>query len=262
MNIILFIKQVPGTDNVRMDPEKGTMIRSTKDNIINPLDENAMEEAIKIKQSHPGSRITAVSMGPMSAMKVVREAIAMGADDGVLLSGRSFAGSDTIATARALASAARKIGRADLIICGERATDGETGQTGPMISSYLDIPIISYVSRLKVENGGVVATRIVEDGFEEVYAPFPVMVTVVKDINQPGFPTLNGKMLAKKANIAVWTNEDLGYDSKELGLHGSPTRVVKVFSPKLSRDTKLYKQDGSGSAVKELIGFLADRDCI
>lgn len=262
MNIVVFIKQVPGTDNVKMDPDSGTMIRTGKDNIINPLDENALEEAILIKRMCSGSKVTAVSMGPANAMKAVREAIAMGADDGVLLSGRCFAGSDTIATAKALTAAAKKIGRTDLIICGERATDGETGQTGAMISSLLDIPIVSYVSKLEIEGNEVVATRIVEGGYEVVAVPFPVLVTVVKDINQPGFPTLEGKIRARKADIQVWTNEDLGIGNDELGLQGSPTRVVKVFSPKLSRDTKLFKQDGRGIAVRELMQFMAARDCI
>lgn len=262
MKIIVFIKQVPGTDNVKMDPVTGTMIRSGRDNIINPLDENALNEALRIKQQYPGTKVTAVSMGPMAAMKAVREAIAMGADGGVLLSGRCFAGSDTIATARALAGAARKIGPADLILCGERATDGETGQTGPMISCLLDISVISFVSGLEIGESGVVATRIVEGGFERVAAPFPVLVSVVRDINQPGFPTLAGKIHARKADIPVWTNEELGIESSQLGLGGSPTRVVKVFSPKLSRDTRLVRQDGSGRAVKELVEFLAARDCI
>ncbi|AEF95062.1 Electron transfer flavoprotein alpha/beta-subunit [Desulfotomaculum nigrificans CO-1-SRB] len=262
MNIVVLIKQVPGTDNVKMDPETGVMIRSGKDTIINPLDENALAEAVRIKNSRDDVKLTAISMGPESAMKALKEAVAMGADAGVLLSGRAFAGSDTIATAKALAAAIKKLGPVDLVICGERATDGETGQTGAMIANNLDIPVQTYVSALEVKEDGVVVKRTVEGGFERVEVPFPVLVTVNKDINEPGFPTLNGKLRAKQVTIPVWGPEELGVDKSELGLGGSPTRVVKVFSPKLSRDTIMKKADGSTKPVDELIKFLTEKEAL
>lgn len=262
MNIVVLIKQVPGTDNVKLDPETGVMIRSGKDTIINPLDENALEEAIRIKNSHPNVKVTAVSMGPESAIKALKEAVAMGADAGVLISGRAFAGSDTIATAKALSATIKKLGPVDLVICGERATDGETGQTGAMIANYLDIPVQTYVSSVEIQQAGVVVKRTVEGGFERVEVPFPVLITVNKDINEPGFPTLAGKLRAKQVEITIWRPEELGLDKSELGLVGSPTRVVKVFSPKLARDTILHKADGTTGPVDELMKFLAAKEVL
>ena len=262
MNIVVLIKQVPGTDNVKLDPETGVMIRSGKDTIINPLDENALEEAIRIKNSRTDVKVTAVSMGPESAVKALKEAIAMGADSAVLISGRAFAGSDTIATAKALAATIKKIGPVDLVICGERATDGETGQTGAMIANYLEIPTQTYVSGVEVQDASVVVTRTVEGGFEKVEVPFPVLVTVNRDINEPGFPTLTGKLKAKEVEVVIWRPEELGLDKSEMGLLGSPTRVVKVFSPKLSRDTILYKADGTTGPVDELMKFLTAKEAL
>ncbi|HHW44949.1 MAG TPA: electron transfer flavoprotein subunit beta/FixA family protein [Desulfotomaculum sp.] len=262
MRIVVLVKQVPGTDNVKMDPETGTMIRTARGNVINPLDENALEEAMRLKQAMEGVTVTAVSMGPPMAIKAVKEAIAMGADGGVLLSDRALAGSDTIATARALASAIKQLGDVDLILCGERATDGETGQTGPMVASMLDVPVQTYVQKLTVENGSMIVERIVEGGFEKVKVKLPALVTVVKGINQPGFPTLAGKLRAKEVPVPVWGPAELGVAPEEVGLKGSPTRVVKIFSPKLSRETIMHQYKPGGRAVEELIQFLAGREII
>ncbi|MFZ5590974.1 MAG: electron transfer flavoprotein subunit beta/FixA family protein [Bacillota bacterium] len=266
MHIVVLIKQVPGTDNVKMDPETGVMVRTNKNNVINPLDENALEEAIRIKNSLPGTKVTAISMGPESAIKALREAIAMGADQAVLISGRAFAGSDTIATARVLSAAIRKVGPADIILCGERATDGETGQTGAMVAAMLDIPVQSYVSKIDIEcteeGNRVTVNRIVEGGFEVVSVPCPVLITVVKDINIPGLPTINGKIKARQTDIPVWGPEDLGLEKPQLGLTGSPTRVVKIFSPKLARNTVMFQEDGSGNSVQQLLEFFRQRELI
>ncbi|MEG6616685.1 electron transfer flavoprotein subunit beta/FixA family protein [Peptococcaceae bacterium 1198_IL3148] len=262
MHIVVLIKQVPGTDNVKMDPETGVMIRSGKDTIINPLDENALEAAVQIKNSREDVKLTAVSMGPQSALKALKEAVAMGADGGVLLSSRAFAGSDTIATAKALSAAIKKLGPVDMVICGERATDGETGQTGAMIANYLDIPVETYVSAIDAQDDQVVVKRTVEGGFEKVAVTYPVMLTVNKDINEPGFPTLDGKLKAKEVEISVWSEKDLDVDASELGLGGSPTRVVRVFSPKLSRDTIMHNADGTSKPVDELMQFLTAKEAL
>lgn len=262
MKIIVLVKQVPGTDSVKMDPVTGVMVRTGKDTIINPLDENALAEAIRIKETVPDVTITAVSMGPVTAMKAIKEAIAMGADDGVLISGREFAGSDTIATGKAIAAAIRKTGPFDLILCGERATDGETGQTAAMIANYLGVPVETYVSRLEVEQDSVVVTRTVEGGFERVGVSFPVLISVNKDIRDTGFPTLNGKLQAKQVPVPTWGSAELGLEKCELGLGGSPTRVVKIFSPKLSRDTVLRKANGSTQPVEDLLQFLSQKDAL
>lgn len=262
MHIVVFVKQVPGTDNVKMDPETGVMIRTGKDVVINPLDENALTEAIRIKNSRNDVKVTAISMGPPAAERALKEAIAMGADAGILVSGREFGGSDTIATGKALAAAVKKAGAFDLILCGERATDGETGQTAVMVANYLDIPGETYVSALKVRDDGVVIKRTVERGFELLEVPFPVLVSVNKDINEIGMPTLKGKLRAKTVPVSVFDAAGLGVDSTAVGLNGSPTRVVKVFSPKLARDTIMKKADGTAQPVRELVNFLISKECI
>jgi len=262
LKIIVLVKQVPGTDSVKLDPITGVMVRTGKDVIINPLDENGLAEAIRIKNTHPDVTLTVVSMGPPSAMKAIKEAIAMGADDGVLLSGREFAGSDTIATAKVIAAGIKKTGPFDMIICGERATDGETGQTAAMIAYYLQIPVQTYVSGVEVLKDGVIVRRTVEGGFERVQVPFPVLVSVNKDISDTGFPTLKGKLKAKDVEVPMWANAELGIDKSELGLNGSPTRVVKIFSPKLSRDTIMAKANGTSKPIDDLMAFLVEKDVL
>lgn len=264
MRIISLVKQVPGTDAVKMDPDTGVMIRTGKDTVINPMDENALAEAIRIKGKHPEVIVSALSMGPPAAIKAVREAIATGADDGALVCGREFAGSDTIATAKALAAAVRKLGDFDLIICGERATDGETGQTAAMLAKYLQIPAQTYVSGLEISEDmkRITVTRTVEGGFEKVEVPVPVLISVNKDICDPGFPTLDGKLKAKASNVPVWGIDDLALDKTEVGLNGSPTRVVKIFSPKLARETIMDKTDGSNAPVQRLLEFLKSREVL
>ncbi len=276
MDIYVLIKQVPGTSNVKMDEETGTMIRTDTENVINPLDENALQAAFDLRSGFAGSesspRVVAVSMGPRPAMGALREALAMGADAAVLLCDKAFAGSDTIATAEALAAGIRHqagitpgqpLPDDTLIICGERATDGETGQVGPMIAALLGLPVSTYVRRIEtVERGGelsLLVERIVEDGFERVRLALPALVTVVKDINQPGFPTLAGKIAAKNADVPVLGPAELGIDPAIVGLGGSPTRVIKVFRPKFSRDTRLHTYDNSGKAVGALVEFLGER---
>ncbi|MEA4882273.1 MAG: electron transfer flavoprotein subunit beta/FixA family protein [Clostridia bacterium] len=267
MNLFVLLKQVPGTSNVKMDEKTGTMVRTDHENVINPLDENALEAALELKRSIDGSKITVLSMGPPPASRALREAIAMGADEAHLLCHRGFAGSDTLATARALALAiehvaGRKLGPSDLVLCGERATDGETGQVGPMISAMLDIAVATYVRGIRVKEGHAVVERVVEEGFERVRIPLPALVTVVKDMNEPGFPTLSGKLAARTAPIPLLTPDDLGLTQDIVGLSGSPTRVVQVFRPKFTRDTVLRQQDSGGAAVGLLVDLLIEKEVI
>ena len=236
MNIIVPIKQVPETSNVKMDPEKGTMIREGVESIINPLDLYAIEVAVQVKEQH-GGKVTAISMGPPKAEDALREAVAMGCDDGVLLSNKRFAGSDTWATSYVLARAIERIGVYDLIVCGERATDGDTGQVGPGIAAWRDLPVGSYVSQVVgFENRCIVVKRLVEEGYETWQIKLPCLLTVVKEAAYPRLPTLRGKMLAKRAEIPVWGPDEIGADPDAVGLNGSPTRVVKIESPRIARD--------------------------
>ncbi len=231
MNIIICLKQVPDTANVRIDPETNTLIREGVESIMNPFDRYAVEEAIRLKEKH-GGKVIAVSMGPPQAEAVLKEAISMGADEGVLLSDRAFAGSDTWATSYTLASGIKELDDYDLIICGKQAADGDTAQVGPGISCHLGIPQATYVRKIQeVKEGSITLERMIEEGYEILKLKLPALITVVKEINEPRLPSLKGMMKAKKAEIKTLTSNDIDVKAEYLGLDGSPTQVVKIFSP-------------------------------
>jgi len=231
MNIIVCIKQVPETTEVRINPETNTLIREGVKSIINPFDMYAIEEAVRLKEKF-GGKITVITMGPPQADAALREAISLGIDEGILLSDRAFAGSDTWATSYTLAGAINKIGRFDLILCGKQASDGDTAQVGPGISAHLDIPQVTYVKKIEeIKDNKMRVERMLEEGFEVIETPLPALLTVVKEINEPRLPSLKGMMRAKSAQIAVWTQKELNLNSENIGLCGSPTQVVKIFTP-------------------------------
>ncbi|MBO8131886.1 MAG: electron transfer flavoprotein subunit beta/FixA family protein [Candidatus Marinimicrobia bacterium] len=265
MRIIVPIKQVPETSNVKMDPKTGTMIREGVEQIINPLDLYAIEEGISLKENYSGEVIV-VSMGPPKAEEAVREAIAMGCDDGILLTDKRFAGADTWATSYTIAQAVRKIGDFDMIICGERATDGDTGQVGPGIGAWLDIPFVTYVSSIKeVYNDKIIVERIIEEGYEILEVELPALLTVVKEINYPRLPTLRGKQKSKSIEIKMWGPEDIDADEKKIGLNGSPTRVVKISKPKIARNGQMVyvkDEDDINEAVDSFIEFLKSKEIL
>jgi electron transfer flavoprotein alpha/beta subunit len=263
MRIVVPIKQVPETSAVKMDPVTGTMIREGVEAIINPLDLYAIETAVALSEQ-TGGEVVAISMGPPKAEKALREAVAMGCDSAILLSDRAFAGSDTWATSYALAAGIRRIGNYDIILCGERATDGDTGQVGPGIAAFLDIPVATYVSRVEAPNGDAVTVhRLVEDGYEILKVQTPALLTVVKEVADPRLPTLQGKRQARKIDVTVWGVSDLDLDTENLGLKGSPTRVVKIFRPKVARQCKKVTATDEATArnaADELVAFLQSRD--
>ncbi|MDD5014184.1 MAG: electron transfer flavoprotein subunit beta/FixA family protein [Atribacterota bacterium] len=265
MNIIIPIKQVPETSNVKMDEETGTMVREGVESIINPLDLYAIEVGIQLKEEH-GGKITVITMGPPSADKALREAIAMGCDGGILISGREFAGSDTRATSYVLAEAIKKIKNYDLILAGERATDGDTGQVGPGIASFLDLPVATYTSKIvEINNKKIVVERLIEEGYETLKMPLPALLTVVKEISYPRLPTLRGKQRAKKTDIQVWSKNNMELNELELGLNGSPTRVVKITHPKVTRKGTILKASDEKSvneAVSRMIKFMRGKELI
>jgi electron transfer flavoprotein beta subunit len=231
MHIVVCIKQVPETGNIRINPETHTLMREGVTAIVNPFDMFAIEEALRIKAKN-GARVSVITMGPPQADAAVREALAMGADDGILISDQAFAGSDSWATSYTLAKAIAKFGDIGLVICGKQAIDGDTAQVGPGIAAQLDIPQITYVRKIDtIEDNRIVAQRSLEDGVETVESSLPCVITVTKEINEPRLPSLKGKMAAKKAVIPVWKADDLGCDPKRTGLNGSPTRVSRVFPP-------------------------------
>ena len=265
MRIIVPIKQVPETKSVKMDEETGTVIRDGVESIINPLDLYAIELAIQIKEQVGGETI-ALTMGPPKAMEALKEAVAMGIDSACMLSDRVFGGSDTWATSYVLAEAVKKLGDFDLIICGERATDGDTGQVGPGIASFLDIPVLSYVNKLEsITDDRCTVHRLIEEGEDVAACAYPLLLTVVKEVSDPRLPTLRGKKRAKQEEIPVWGNEDLNLDISLLGLKGSPTRVAKIFRPKVTRECdKVIANDEAATteAGGKFIEFLQGRDLI
>jgi electron transfer flavoprotein beta subunit len=231
MHFVVCIKQVPETTDVKINPETNTLIRDGVASVVNPFDVYAIEEAVRLKE-RVGGKVTAVTMGPPQAEAVLREAIAMGADAGILVSDRAFAGSDTWATSYTLSAALRKIGDYSLILCGKQASDGDTAQVGPGIATHLNLPQITYVRKIEeIAEGRIVAERLLENGCESIESPLPCVLTVVKEINEPRLPSLKGKMAARKAAIPTWTAADIEADRKKLGLDGSPTKVVKIFTP-------------------------------
>ena len=232
MKILVLIKQVPDTTDVKIDPETNTLKREGVESIINPFDMYAIEEALRLRERFEGAEVVAISMGPPQATEALKEAISMGCDSAILLSDRKFAGSDTWATSYALSQAVKKIGDYKVILCGKQASDGDTAQVGPGVSMHLDIPQVTYVKRIeKIDAGSATVERMTEEGYDIVETPLPALFTVVKEINEPRLPSLKGKMKAKKAEIPVWLADDIGCDGEKIGLDGSPTRVLKIFTP-------------------------------
>lgn len=235
MNIVVCIKQVPQTTNVKINPETNTLIREGVESQINPFDLYALEEAVRVKErladAGEESTVTVVSMGPPQVETALREAITLGADEAVLLSDRAFAGADTWATSYALAAAVRKLD-AQLVFAGMQAIDGDTAQTGPGITIHIEMSLAAYVSKIdEITPKKATVHRLLEDGYEVCEVSLPALFTVVKEINEPRTPSLRGKMKAKSAKITVWTAESLELDPERCGLKGSPTQVVKIFSP-------------------------------
>jgi electron transfer flavoprotein beta subunit len=236
MNIVVCLKQVPGTTEVKINTQTNTLIRQGIKNIINPFDAYALEEGVRLKEKF-GGKVIAISMGPPQAVEMLKEAISLGADEAVLLSDAAFAGADTWATAGTLAGALKKIGQFDLVICGRQSTDGDTAQVGPELAEMLEVPFVAYVSQIEEVAGGQIRVRrMIDEGHEIVQSPLPMVITVNKEINIPRLPSLRGIMKSKSAKIPIWSIQDLGIDPNKVGLNGSFTRVVKIFTPR--RETR------------------------
>jgi len=255
MNIIVCIKQVPETTKVKINPETNTLIREGVKSIINPFDMYAIEEAIRLKERF-GGKVTVITMGPPQAESALREAISMGADEAVLICDRAFAGSDTWATSFTLASAIKKIGDYNLIICGKQASDGDTAQVGPGISVHLDIPQVTYVKKIEeITDKKARVERMTEEGYEVIEAPLPLLISVVKEINEPRIPSLRGMLKAKKAEIKSLGTKDIAVDSEQVGLKGSPTQVVKIFTPVPRKGGQILQGD-TADVVNKLAELL------
>lgn len=263
LKIIVLIKQVPDIERVRFDVETGRIDRSSAPAEINPFDLNALEAAVQIKEK-VGGFITALSMGPMQALSSLRDAMARGADDAILLEDRRFAGADTLATSNTLAAAIRKIGPYDIILCGEKTVDGDTGQVGAEVAQLLEIPHVYYVSRIvNVSGNSITVVSETEDASYVLETGFPVLVSVTRDVNKPRLPTLKSKMKAMKSEVKIWHAEDLSgfLDPDKAGYAGSPTWVHKVVVQReKTRQVRIYRQVEDG--IQELIRLLESKGLI
>ncbi len=241
MNVVVCLKQVPGTTDVKIDPQTNNLIRQGIKNIINPFDTYALEEGVRLKE-RCGGKVTVISMGPPQAEQMLRESISLGADEAILLSDRAFAGADTWATAHTLAAAINKLGQYDVVICGRQTLDGDTGQVGPELAEMLGIPLVAYVSRIEeVRDRQIQVRRMIDEGYEVIQSPLPAVITVTKEINVPRLPSLRGIARAKSAAIPVWNSQELGVDPARVGSSGSFTRVIKVFSPERNRQAEVFE---------------------
>lgn len=255
MKIIVCIKQVPDAKDVRLDPETNTLAREGVQSIMNPYDQHALEEAVRLKEQL-GGEVTVLSMGPPQAEEVLRQAISCGADRGVLISDRAFAGADTWATSYTLAKAVNKIGEFDLILCGKQAIDGDTAQVGPGLAIQLDIPFVTCIQKVReADDKRLIMERMMDDGYDVVSVNYPVLLTVVKDLNEPRVPSLKGKMKSKKAEIEMLTAVDVGADASCIGLAGSPTQVVDVFPPP-PRGERAILTGNIDEQIEQLVGKL------
>ena len=231
MKIIVCIKQVPDTVEIKFNEDTGTLIREGVDSVINPFDLHAIEEALRLRERYGGT-VTVLSMGPPQVIAALREAVSLGADQAVLLADPALAGADTLATSYALAKGVEKTGHFDLVICGRQAIDGDTAQVGPELAERLGVPHVSCVIRVHgVADGCIIAERMTEDGSARIKFSLPGLITVSKGINEPRFPSLKGKIRAVRSEIPIWSAQDIGADASRIGLRGSPVRVIRIFAP-------------------------------
>ncbi|WMJ80855.1 electron transfer flavoprotein subunit beta/FixA family protein [Clostridium sp. MB40-C1] len=255
MEMIVCIKQVPGSSNVQVDPVTGVLIRDGVESKMNPYDLFALETALKLKEEKGGS-VKVISMGPPQSMDVIREAYMMGADEGTLLSDRKFAGADVLATSYTISQGVKQMGGYDLIICGKQTTDGDTAQVGPEMAEYLKIPHVANVLEImKLKENSIVVKMDMPNAIEVVEIKYPCLITVEKDIMQPRLPSYKRKLETKDKNINVISLKDFeDQDENKYGLNGSPTQVERIFPP--SHDKEQEKWVGNG---EELVAKMASK---
>lgn len=261
MEIVVCIKQVPDTTDVKIDPEKGTLIREGVPSIVNPFDEYAVEAAIKIKEEI-GGKVTIITMGPSQAVDALRKCLAMGADEAVLVSDRAFAGSDTWSTSYTLAKAIEKLGKVDLILCGKQAIDGDTAQVGPGIAEHLKISQVTYVQRIiSFDETKMEVERGIETGYEIIETPLPAVLTIDKSANQPRLPSMMGTMKALRKEITTLNAVDINVQEGLFGMDGSPTRVKKTFTPQPRKGGRMLTGE-MDEALRELVKILRDEKIV
>ncbi|MGA2142283.1 MAG: electron transfer flavoprotein subunit beta/FixA family protein [Brevinematales bacterium] len=250
MRIIVCIKQVPDSNKIKIDPESKKLIRESAGTVINPLDLYALEEGLRLRAQY-GGEVVVLSMGPLQAESSLREALSYGADLAVLLSDNAFSGSDTLATSYILSEGIKKIGCFDIILTGKHAVDGDTGQVGPGLAEYLKIPNITDVRKIQgISEASIRADRLIEDGTVRIKVKLPILLTVLKEINQPRIPSLPDRIKSRKAEITIWTNKDLNLAPGRIGLNGSPTRVRRVFQPEKNSKGRIFHGNISESVQR------------
>ncbi len=259
MKIIVTVKQVPDTQEVKIDPKTGVLHRQGVPGIINPEDKNAIEASLRIKESCGGTEVTVLSMGPPQAAFTLREALAMGADRAILLTDRAFAGADTLATSYVLSMAIKKIGEYDLIFCGRQSADGETGQVGPQLAEGLDLPQATFAEEIRIQGDRVTVKSNFDSVTREIEMKMPALITVLSRANKPRFKTMNNVMRAyRDKEVVTWTRQDLNLNPLRIGFNGSPTRVRKTFIPSNSRDGIVIEKQASDSA-KDILDFILEK---
>ncbi|AFA48355.1 caffeyl-CoA reductase-Etf complex subunit CarD [Acetobacterium woodii] len=255
MRILVCAKQVPDTNEVKIDPKTGTMIREGVPSILNPDDANALEAALVIKDENPGTEVIVMTMGPPQASEMLRECLAMGADEAYLLSDRAFGGADTWATSATLAAGIKKVKKVDLVLAGRQAIDGDTAQVGSQIAQRLKMPVVTYVEDIKIEDKKAIVHRQMEDGYEVIEVQLPCLLTCVKELNDPRYMSVGGIMDAYEQPITIWNHEDIGLSPEACGLNASPTQVFRSFSPPAKGGGEMI----TGTTVNEVAGSLVSK---
>ena len=262
MDILVCVKQVPDTTEIKINYETNTLIREGVPSIVNPFDAYALEVAVRLKEKHGGT-VTVLSMGPDQAKAALKECLSVGADKAYLLSDRAFGGSDTLATSHILASAIHSLGKFDLIMCGKQAIDGDTAQVGPEIAEHLDIPQVTYALDADVtEDGKVIVKKETETGYEMVETQIPALLTVVKTEFEPRMASVKAKIAANRKPIDVITSQDITIDLSRAGLKGSPTKVKKTYTPPMKGDSVVIKEETAKESVDKLISILDEKSII
>lgn len=262
MKIIVCVKQVPDTTEVKIDPIKGTLIREGVPSILNPDDLNALEEALRLRDEHEGSEVSVLTMGPPQAKEMLIECMAVGADKAYLLSDKFFGGSDTWATSNTIAAGIRKIGDADIIFAGRQAIDGDTAQVGPQIAHRLDMPVVTYVEKVTVQKDDLIVNRQLEDGYEVIKVKMPCLLTCVKELNHPRYMTVSNILDAYEKEITVWGHEDINLRPEECGLKASPTQVYRSFTPELKGKGEMIPAGSTKEVAKALVNKLKEKHLI
>ncbi len=264
MRILVCVKQVPDTTEIKIDPVKHTLIREGVPAIVNTFDAYALETAARIKDADPSTTITLLSMGPDQAKDALRECLAVGGDEAYLASDRKFGGSDTLATSYILSTVVKAIeekeGKFDIIFAGKQAIDGDTGQVGPEMAAHLGIPQMTYASTVTVEGNEAIVKRESDEGYDMIAVPMPCVITIVKPEFDPRYPTLKSKREARKKEIKVITFADVEniIDETQIGLKGSPTKVKKTFTPERSKNTIRIEEEDPAAAAAKLAGLLSE----